>query len=101
MKLSTGMNVLVGPNMQPAQVMSNGFTVHYTRSVDRYHAQAPGKKLHPGMAREVKEIEDTGIVRSGFHKFPGETAHKPGYVQVLIRGRELSTVRMNKIHPVK
>lgn len=107
MKLSSGMNVLVGPStrarlFQPAQVMTNGFTVNYTRSAERYHAQAhaelSGKKLNPEMQREIDEIVATGITRSGFHKFPSEVTRKKGYAQVLVGGKHINNVRTNKLH---
>lgn len=107
MKLHSGMNVLVGPStlarlFQPAQVMTNGFTVNYTRSAERYRAQAhaelSGKELPPEMQREISEIMETGITRSGFHKFPSETTRKKGYAQVLIDGKHINNVRINKLH---
>ncbi len=101
-KLHTGKAVFIRNTrhgkIQAAQVMSNGFTVHFTRGHDRDVAAsrvAENKKADPLVLATIEDMKETGIGRSGFHLHP--TKVKAGYVEVLIEGKHVQTVKISRL----
>ena len=98
MHLKTGKNVLVGKSLQPAQVMANGYTVHFTRNHERDRAAEMLKqkrKVDPLLLDTIADAEHTGVTSSGFHPFT--QGHKAGYVEVLVGGKHVQKVRASKL----